>query len=179
LKLVIATLAAVFILASFSFAQNANHNDLPDGPKPQLTIRPIAHVDGPFEGENAVVHNLPSAAAPPRQDRIFDWSFILGHGIYAGSSAFDSYETAKNLGSCAFENNADLGRNPSNKSLAVHGAVEFSAVLAGDALIKWAGQKNHVPRWLNQPLGLMAAGIGTGKHLKGGMDWVKNCKGHP
>jgi hypothetical protein len=174
MKLVI-TIAAVFILASFSFAQNANHDNLPDGPRPQLTTRPIAHVDGPFEGENAVVHNLPSYAAPPRQDRIFDWSFILGHSIYAGASAFDSYETAKHVGVCASEGNPDLGSDPSNRRLIVHGVIEFGAALAGDALIKWAGQKNRVPRWLNQPLGLVAAGVGTAKHVKGGMDWVNLC----
>lgn len=115
---------------------------------------------------------LPNA---PSQ-RIFDWSFVAGHAVYAGASAFDGYETARNLGTCAFEGNPDLGPNPSMKALAIHHAVEFGAVLAGDAALKWIGKRQGIPRWLNAVAGNMAAAIGTGKHLQGGMQWVRLCR---
>jgi|SRR6266850_1545746 len=123
--------------------------------------------------QRMLVHNTPSHQAG--RERIVDWSFLMGHGVYAGSLAFDSYETAKNVGTCAMEGNPDLGTDPGNKRLVIHGLVEFGAVVAGDALIKWAVQRNNVPRWFVRPLGVMAAGIGTGKHIRGGMQWVRLC----
>lgn len=118
---------------------------------------------------------FPDAPHSVKHEHIVDWSFVLGHGIYAGATAFDNYQTAKNLGSCAFEGNPDLGRNPSNRDIAVHASVEFAAVVAGDLLIRWYGARHDIPRWLNMAGGNLGSSIGAGKHIRGGMQWVNLC----
>ena len=111
----------------------------------------------------------------PKPQRIFDWSFITVHAVYAGSNAFDNYETQRHLGVCAWEGNPDLGRNPTPKAQAIHGLVEFGAVVTGDALLKWYGRHEEMPRWLNILTGSTAAAIGTYKHTHAGMEWVNLC----
>lgn len=123
---------------------------------------------------DTTVHNLPDAPSHT-QEKIFDWSFITGHAIYGTSVVFDGYITARNVGACAFEGNPDLGRLPSSKAIAVHGAVEFAAVVAGDALLKWYGRRQGIPPWINKLGGNIGAIIGTAKHTHGGYQWVKLC----
>lgn len=164
---------ATAALIVFLLVITARAGELPNAP--HLSMRAPTETYSP--DERLRVHNYPNRRiVEADRNRIFDWSFILGHGIYAGSLAFDSYETARNVGTCASEGNPDLGTDPGNRRLVVHGLVEFGAVLAGDALIKWAGRRNNVPRWLNTSVGVMAAGIGTAKHLNGGMQWVRLCQ---
>lgn len=133
--------------------------------------------DAPSHSAAMVVHNAPGSAMVTRPPRIVDWSFVAGHAAYAGAAAFDNWETARGLGNCAWEGNPDLGRNPSAKRIAIHGFAEVSAVTAGDYLLKWYGIRHGSPRWLNMLSGELGAGIGTGKHLQGGMQWVRLCKG--
>jgi len=123
---------------------------------------------------DTTVHNLPDAPSQT-QKRIFDWSFITGHAIYGASVAFDDYVTARNVGTCAFEGNSDLGRLPSSKAIAIHGAVEFTAVVAVDAAFKWFGRQQGVPHWLNKTGGNIGAIIGTSKHVHGGYQWITLC----
>jgi hypothetical protein len=163
--------ATIIAILCALLSQMARAGTLPDSPG---TVRGQI-VETYSQDQRMVVHNRPSAVQTAKQSRIFDWSFVLGQAVYAGSLAFDSYETAKNVGTCASEGNPDLGSDPGNRRLVVHGVIEFSAVLAGSALIKWAGQRNNVPRWLNSSLGLLAPTIATAKHVKGGMDWVRLC----
>ena len=113
----------------------------------------------------------PAQTLPEAPQRILDWQFVSAHAVYGASNAFDNYVTQRGLG-CAFEGNPDLGRNPSARAQAIHGLVEFSAVVAGDAAFKWFGRRQGIPRWLNSLGGNLGAFIGTGKHLQGGLAWV-------
>jgi hypothetical protein len=169
----VASIGSIFLLliAVALFCSTAFAGELPDSP--HLKMR------GPMEtyapDQRMLVHNVPNRvvlAEPPR--KILDWQFVTVHAIYAASNAFDHYVTARGLGQpCGFvEGNTDLGSNPSPKSLAVHGAVEFAAVVAGDAFVKWMGRRNKVPHWFNEFNGSIAATIGTVKHIHGGMAWV-------
>lgn len=119
----------------------------------------------------ALGSNLPNA---PSQ-RIFDWSFITGHTVYGLSVAGDDYLTQHNLYSCAFEGNPDLGRTPTAKAQAIHGLVEFGAVVTADALFKWFGRHQGVPKWVNMVGGNLGATIGTVKHSHAMAQWVNIC----
>lgn len=163
--------AIIVVILTALLSEVAMSATLPDSPG---TVRGQIVETYPRD-ERMVVHNRPNPVRTDKQPRIFDWSFALGQAVYAGSLAFDSYETAKNVGVCASEGNPDLGTDPGNKRLVVHGLIEFGAVLGGSAFIKWAGQRNHSPRWLNNSLGLLAPAIGTVKHVRGGLDWVRLC----
>jgi hypothetical protein len=144
--------------------------ELPEAP--HLSAR---HANETYpSSEWMVVHNTPSLATDDKRDRIFDWQFLVVHGVYGASVAFDDYATARGLGQpCGFEEgNPDLGRNPTVGRIAVHGAVEFGMVVAGDAALKWFGRRQGLPHWLNGVGGSLAAAIGTRKHLRGGLAWV-------
>jgi hypothetical protein len=91
---------------------------LPDAP--HLQMRPAATY-----AQYELVNNSPSSFKP-EESRIFDWQFLTAHGVYGASVAFDDYVTARNVGTCAFEGNPDLGRLPTSKAVALHGAVEFA-----------------------------------------------------
>jgi hypothetical protein len=158
-------LSALFLL----LAGIAPGQILPDAP--HLQMRP-ATTDA--QDERGVVHNSPSAFKPEKS-RLFDWRFLTAHGVYGASAVFDDYVTARNVGTCAFEGNPDLGRLPTSKAIAMHSAVEFALVVAGDAAVKWLGQRNDVPRWVNGLGGNLGAFIGTAKHVRGGAQWVKLC----
>jgi hypothetical protein len=142
---------------------------LPDAP--HLQMRPAATY---AQNENELVHNSPSSFKP-ETSRIVDWQFLTAHGIYGASVVFDDYVTARNVGTCAFESNPDLGRLPTPKAIAFHGAVEFAVVVAGDAAMKWLGRRNSVSRWVNELGGNLGAIIGTARHVHGGTQWVKLC----
>jgi len=159
----VSTGAVLTLVASMAMAELPN--------APHIAMHQPIETYGP--DERMIVHNTPSHHAG--EERIIDWSFVLGHGIYAGAIAFDNYQTAKNLGTCAFEGNPDLGRNPSNRDIAVHASVELGAVVAGDLLIRWYGSRHGIPRWLNIAGGNLGSAIGTGKHIRGGMQWVNLC----
>jgi hypothetical protein len=116
--------------------------------------------------------SLPEA---PKPQKILSWDFLAVHAVYGASNAFDNYETQRHLGVCAFEGNPDLGRTPTAKAQAIHGAVEFAAVVAGDALLKWYGRHQGIPRWLNSVGGSSFAIIGLTKHTHAGMQWVNLC----
>lgn len=158
--------ALLFILVAWARAE-----ELPQAPS--MTLRQPVETYEP--DQRMLVHNYPDRAIPERQDRIVDWSFVLGHAIYGASNAFDNWETQRYLGTCAWEGNPDLGRNPSARAQAIHGAVEFGAVVGGDLLLKWWGRKAGVPRWANMLGGNLGSAIGTGKHLRGGMQWIRLC----
>ncbi len=113
--------------------------------------------------EANIVHNSPSHE--PVSQRNLDWRFLTAHGVYAGAVIFDDLITMKGLGRpCGFvEGNNDLGPNPTAKSMAIHGLVEFAAVTTMDYFLK----RTHVPG-----LSYVGAGIGTAKHLHGGIQWV-------
>jgi hypothetical protein len=113
--------------------------------------------------EANIVHNSPSYA--PEPPRNLDWRFLTAHGVYAGSVIFDDLITMKGLGRpCGFvEGNSDLGPNPSAQKMAIHGLVEFAAVTTMDYFLK----RTHVPG-----LSYIGAGIGTAKHLHGGIQWL-------
>jgi hypothetical protein len=140
---------------------------MPDAPHLQM---PPAATYAQYE----LVDNSPSSFKPEKP-RIFDWQFLTAHGVYGASVAFDDYVTARNVGTCAFEGNPDLGRLPTSKAVAFHGAVEFALVVAGDVALKWLGRRNRVPRWANELGGNLAAIIGTAQHVHGGAQWVKLC----
>jgi hypothetical protein len=142
---------------------------LPDAP--HLQMRPEATY---AQNENALVHNSPSSFKTEKS-RLVDWQFLTVHGIYGASVVFDDYVTARNVGTCAFESNPDLGRLPTPKAIALHGAVEFAVVVAGDVAMKWLGRRNGVPGWANQLGGSLGAIIGTARHVHGGTQWVKLC----
>ncbi len=110
-----------------------------------------------------VVHNSPSYA--PESTRNLDWRFLTAHGVYAGAVIFDDLITMKGLGRpCGFvEGNSDLGPNPTAKSMAIHGLVEYAAVTTMDYFLK----RTRVPG-----LSYIGAGIGTAKHLHGGIQWL-------
>jgi len=112
---------------------------------------------------------------PNHPQRLIDWSFVTTHAVYGAANAFDGYETARHVGVCAAEGNPDLGPNPTSKSIAIHSAVEFGAVVTGDLLLKWWGRHQGVPRWLNNSFSSVGAGIGTFKHIRGGSQWVSLC----
>lgn len=161
-------LAFTFLL----LAQLAHSSTLPDSPG---TVRgAIVETYGP--DERMQVHNTPSEVRTRNEQRIVDWSFVLGHAIYGAATAFDNYETQKYLGTCAYEGNPDLGRTPTAQKQAIHAFVEASAVTAGDYLLKWFGRRQGVPRWMNSISGNIAATIGTAKHTRAGMQWVNLCK---
>jgi len=163
----------VIIVVVLVLVATSHGEVLPDAP--HLSARQPIETYGP--NERMIVHNHPNGINKRDADkeRIVDWSFVLGHGIYAGATAFDNYQTAKNLGTCAFEGNPDLGRNPSNRDIATHASVEFAAVVAGDLLIRWYGTRHGIPRWLNMAGGNLGSAIGTIKHARGGMQWVNLC----
>lgn len=165
---------AVTIVVVLALVATSHGSELPNAP--HLSARHPIETYG--LDERMIVHNYPNRINKRDADRerIVDWSFVLGHGIYAGATAFDNYQTAKNLGTCAFEGNPDLGRNPSNRDIAVHASVEFAAVVAGDLLIRWYGSRHGIPRWLNMAGGNLGSAIGTGKHVRGGMQWVNLCR---
>lgn len=151
---------------------NAVGGELPDAP--HLKMRPSQPTETYSADERMIVHNTPSNNRI-RSERIFDLSFFTGIGIYAGSSAFDRYETQNNLFTCAFEGNPDLGLTPSDKAQAIHGLVEFGGVFAGTVFLKWVGHKNNIPHWATVAASSIPAAIGTGKHIHGGMEWVHLC----
>jgi hypothetical protein len=142
---------------------------IPDAP--HLQVRPTA---SRTQDEGEVVHNSPSSLKPERL-RLFDWQFVVAHGVYGASAAFDNYITARNVGTCAFEGNPDLGRLSTSKAIAIHGATEFALVVAADVALKWLGRRNGVPRWANELGGNVGAFIGTAKHIRGGTQWVELC----
>lgn len=156
--------ALVLLLAGI-----ASGEILPDAP--HLQMRPAATY---AQDEHVLVHNSPSSFKP-ENPRIFDWQFLTAHGVYGASVVFDDYVTARNVGTCAFEGNPDLGRLPTSKAIALHGAVEFALVVAGDVAMKWLGRRNRVPRWANELGGNLGAIIGTAQHVHGGAQWVKLC----
>jgi hypothetical protein len=133
--------------------------------------RPSSFTPGPANPPNApsadyeanIVHNSPSYA--PEPPRNLDWRFLTAHGVYAGAVIFDDLITMKGLGRpCGFvEGNSDLGPNPSAQKMAIHGLVEFAAVTTMDYFLK----RTHVPG-----LSYIGAGIGTAKHLHGGIQWL-------
>lgn len=142
---------------------------IPDAPHLQMQP-PASYV----QDERGVVHNSPSSFKSERP-KLFDWHFVVAHGVYGASVAFDNYVTALNVGTCAFEGNADLGRLPTSKAIAIHGATEFALVVTADVALKWLGRRNGVPRWVNELGGNVGAFIGTAKHVHGGTQWVKLC----
>ena len=158
-------LSALFLL----LAGIAPGENLPDAPHLQMR-----HAATYAQDERGIVHNSPSSFKPEKS-RLFDWQFFTAHGLYGASVAFDDYVTARNVGRCAFEGNPDLGRLPTSKAIAVHGAVEFALVVAGDTAVKWLGQRNRIPGWMNELGGNLAAFIGTAKHVHGGAQWVNLC----
>jgi hypothetical protein len=115
------------------------------------------------DGEANIVHNSPSRR--PESPRNLDWRFLTAHGVYAGAVVFDDLITMKGLGRpCGFvEGNNELGPNPTAKSMAIHGLVEFAAVTTMDYFLK----RTRVPG-----LSYIGAGIGTAKHLHGGIQWL-------
>ncbi len=113
---------------------------------------------------------------PNHPQRLIDWSFVTTHALYGAANAFDGYQTAAHVGVCAAEGNPDLGSNPTSKSIAIHSAVEFGAVVTGDLLLKWWGRHQQIPRWLNNSMSGLGAGIGTFKHVRGGSQWVSLCR---
>jgi hypothetical protein len=115
------------------------------------------------DAEANVVHNSPSHK--PEAAKNLDWRFLTAHGVYAGAVTFDDLITMKGLGRpCGFvEGNSDLGPNPTAKSMAIHGLVEFAAVTTMDYFLK----RTRVPG-----LSYIGAGIGTAKHLHGGFQWL-------
>jgi hypothetical protein len=141
---------------------------IPDAP--HLQMRPPASY---MQTESGVLHDYPSSFK--RRPRLVDWQFIVAHGVYGASVAFDNYVTARNVGTCAFEGNPDLGRLPSSKAIAIHAATEVALVVVADVGLKWLGRRNEVPRWVNELGGNMSALIGTAKHVRGGTQWVKLC----
>lgn len=142
---------------------------IPDGP--HLQVRPTTNYT---PDERGIVHNSPSTFKQERP-RLVDWQFVVAHGVYGASVAFDGYVTARNVGTCAFEGNADLGPLPTSKAIAMHGATEFAVVIAGDVALKWLGRRNGVSRWVNEVGGTLGAFIGTAKHIRGGAQWVHLC----
>jgi hypothetical protein len=142
---------------------------IPDAP--HLQMQPPASY---MQGEREVVHNSPSLFSPERP-KLFDWPFVVAHGVYGASVAFDTYVTARNVGTCAFEGNPDLGRSPTTKAIAIHGTTEVALVVAADVALKWLGRRNGVTRWVNELGGNIGAFIGTAKHIRGGTQWVKLC----
>jgi hypothetical protein len=104
---------------------------------PHLQMRPPVNYT---QDKRGVVHNSPSLYLPERP-RLFDWPFLVAHGVYGASVAFDAYVTARNVGTCAVEGNPDLGRLPTSKAIAIHGATEVGLVVAADVAMKWLGRR--------------------------------------
>ena len=132
----------------------------------RLTPAPAANIQpNPVttDAEANIVHNSPSHA--PESPRNLDWRFLTAHGVYAGAVVFDDLITMKGLGRpCGFvEGNNELGPNPTARSMAIHGLVEFAAVTTMDYFLK----RTRVPG-----LSYIGAGIGTAKHLHGGIQWL-------
>ena len=152
-------------------ANDPEEAELPEAP--HMSGVPLVETNSP--GEWMIVHNTPGRAVADKPNRIFDWQFMAVHGVYGAAVAFDDYVTIRGLGpTCPFvEGNPDLGPNPSAKSVAIHGAVEFASVVVGDALLKWYGRRTDAPQWVQHMLGSVAAAIGTGKHLHGGYLWTQ------
>jgi hypothetical protein len=115
------------------------------------------------DNEANIVHNSPSRILESPKN--LDWRFLTAHGVYAGAITFDDLITMKGLGRpCGFvEGNNELGPNPTAKSMAIHGLVEFAAVTTMDYFLK----RTRVPG-----LSYIGAGIGTAKHLHGGFQWL-------
>lgn len=149
-------------------AQTAPAQALPDTPsftRPVLTLRPPAHADGPFEGENGLVHNSPAFAQKPARN--LDWRFLAAHGVYASALAFDLMLTKQGVSHGCEEASQALGPYPGTGRIVGYGLGEFAAVMTLDYLLK----RTHVTG-----LSYIGAGIGTFKHVRGGMAWTRtNC----
>lgn len=145
------TAGFLFLLAFLLPLGSAPAQNLPDAPYMSATT----------------VHNSPASFDHPRVQRSLDWRFISAHGIYASALVFDDLVTIRGVSHGCAEANPDLGPRPTGKQLAIHGAIEFAAVTAMDYLLK----RTHVPG-----LSYVGVGIGTLKHVRGGVEWVRtNC----
>lgn len=134
--------------------------------------------DSPGTTRNAIVdyevHNVPS---PVQRDApVVDWTFVAVHSAYAGALIFDDLMTSRGVSHGCAEANPDLGPRPSSKQLAIHGAIEFGFVVAGDAGLKALGKHLGAPAWMSRTIGSLGAAVGTFKHAQGGALWLKtNC----
>lgn len=151
-------IAILLLLASLAHA-----GELPDAPHLKMRPPEVMQDDGPFQGENNIVHNLPTQviAGPPRN---LDWRFITAHGVYAGAVAFDLLETSRGVSHGCAEASSNLGPHPSDKKLIAYGLIEFSLITTMDYFLK----RSHVPG-----LSYVGAGIGTFKHVRGGYKWTR------
>jgi hypothetical protein len=134
--------------------------------------------DSPGATRSAIVeyevHNAP--AKIQRDSPVVDWSFLAVHSAYASALVFDDLMTSRGVSHGCAEANPDLGPRPSTKQLAVHGAIEFGFVVAGDVGLKALGKHLGAPAWLSRTFGSLGAAIGTGKHIQGGIAWTRtNC----
>lgn len=119
--------------------------------------------------------DAPSQTRSHATGRVFDRSFLVVHGVYALSGAFDYYVTARGVqhGCRYIEANHQLGQMPSNGTIAGYGAAEFAVVTLGDAAVKVLARRMH---WGRRRAGIWGSvgAIGmTAAHVHYGVGWVR------
>lgn len=113
--------------------------------------------------------------APPRVP-IWDKKMWAANIVFAGAIIFDVESTHQGIAHhrCV-EGNTDLSKKPSRGELYGNNLEVFIPIVVMAASGALAGRSAHLPRWAWKAMGYIGPGIGTFKHLSGGIHWYTRC----
>lgn len=105
--------------------------------------------------------------APQAHHAVFTKAFAAAELAHASAISLDAYLTVSREGKPCLEGNNGFPERVRGKELATEGAVEFGAVFAGSALLRFVGAPRHFG-WTT----FLPQAYGTALHARAAAQWL-------